>query len=206
MTRRDVLDFVIAELAKVRRYDTAIDLGTGTGAGMLALMPIVRQGIVGVDWSAPMLAEACRKCDEFGATMPDAPYVEAVREDIFELRYRNAFDLATCFGALGHIEPHQQEEFFGIVHRALKPGGVFALDALKLRWYSPTLWIMGIFDAVMRVRNRLWQPPFIMYYLHWLLPRVRPLFRPDQWSSVRVVPMRLKGKSHPFCVVIATKK
>src|SRR5947207_740793 len=39
----------------------AADLCTGTGAGIMGLLPIVSQEIVGIDWSQPMLDVAQRK-------------------------------------------------------------------------------------------------------------------------------------------------
>jgi hypothetical protein len=51
------------------------------------------------------------------------------------------------------------------VHRALRPGGVFAFpigtpEPVTSRWY----WALLGFDLAMRVRNAVWRPPFVMYY------------------------------------------
>ena len=38
-------------------------------------------------------------------------------------------------------------------------------------------WRARGFNAAMRVRNALWRPPFVMYYLTFLLPRARDLLQ-----------------------------
>ena len=78
---------------------------------------------------------------------------------------RLAFDLTVSFGALGHFLPAERPALFAGLHRALRPGGVFAFPAaapppLASGWY----WALLGFDMAMRVRNAVWRPPFVMYY------------------------------------------
>ncbi|GAA4290387.1 class I SAM-dependent methyltransferase [Actinomadura luteofluorescens] len=72
---------------------------------------------------------------------------------------------AVTFGALGHLLPGERPAVFAGVYRALRPGGVFAFPVgapppVASRLY----WALLGFDLVMRVRNAVWRPPFVMYY------------------------------------------
>lgn len=199
-----VLKAAAGYLRAEREYHDAIDLCTGTGAGISALLPIVRKRIVGVDWSAPMLEEARKKFDAISSAEPK---VILVCDDAFNIRYREIFDLATCFGALSHIERSRQKNFVSVVHSALRPGGHFAfITSEKPRWHSLNFWLTLGFDAVMRVRNILLRPQFVMYYLTFVLPEALALFDKKRWSSAKVIPMEVVGKSSPLRLVIATKR
>jgi SAM-dependent methyltransferase len=96
--------------------------------------------------------------------------VHLIQGDFLQTYWENHFDLITCVGVLGHIRVSEQEEFFRRVQRALRPGGVFltVVGNLKGRpWvYLPAL----AFDLIMRLRNLLWRPKFVMYYLSFVLP------------------------------------
>ena len=153
-----------------------------------------------------MLAEAREKWENIYALCPELPEVTFLKEDILELRYREVFDLVTCFGAFGHFDQNDRRAFLNVAHTALKPGGQFVIDAFEFRLYSPQFWAILGFDAAMRVRNFLWRPRFIMYYLNWLLPRMKPLLDKKHWSSVRVFPVKIKNKPSPFRLLIATKR
>src|SRR4029450_9779120 len=90
------------------------------------------------------------------------------------LPFTEGFDLAVTFGALGHFLPEERPALFAGVFRALRPGGLFAIpmDApapVTSFWHWATLG----FDVVMRVRNAVWRPPFVMYYRTCPFPAVR---------------------------------
>jgi hypothetical protein len=56
------------------------------------------------------------------------------------------------------------------VYRALRPGGLFAIPiGAPPPLTSLSNWATLGFDLVMRVRNAVWRPPFVMYY------RINPL-------------------------------
>ncbi|TQS46081.1 class I SAM-dependent methyltransferase [Cryptosporangium phraense] len=160
-----VLDATIAALAGEGPFDDGLDVCTGTGAGVGVLEALCRGRITGVDFSAGMLAEA-------RAAHPRATWVRA---DARALPLADgSIDLAVTFGALGHFLPAERPAVFAGVHRALRPGGLFtfAMEARPPRndaWYWATLG----FDSVMRVRNTVWRPPFVMYYRDSRLPAVR---------------------------------
>ncbi len=87
-----------------------------------------------------------------------------------------AFDLAVCFGALGHILPRDQDRFIEAVKRVLRPGGSFVfVTGERPPLWSPQYWLRRTFNATMHVRNWLVSPPFVMFYLTFLLPHARTL-------------------------------
>jgi SAM-dependent methyltransferase len=145
-------------------FGPGLDLCCGTGAGLPVLAAVCRGPLTGVDFSAGMLAQARR-------AHPDAAWVRA---DARDLPFAAAFDLAVSFGALGHFQPAERPALFAGVHRALRPGGVFAFPLagpppLTSRWY----WALAGFDLAMRARNAIWRPPFVMYYRTCALSSVR---------------------------------
>ena len=93
---------------------------------------------------------------------PDAGWVRA---DVRALPVAGVVGVAVSFGALGRFLPAGRPPLFAGVHRALRPGGVFAFPAaapppVTSGWYRA---LLG-FDLAMRVRHALWRPPFVMYY------------------------------------------
>jgi len=157
---------------------------------------------VGVDFSPGMLVQARQRL----AVAPGSVQPEWVEADVLTLTYREEFDLVTCFGALGHILPEDHLPFLRMIHAALRPGGRF----LFVTGYPPSpLSIRGLvlrtFNAVMRVRNALLRPPFIMYYLMFLLPGIVPVLEAQGFQ----VEVRAGLFPHPFesyHLVIATRK
>lgn len=88
--------------------------------------------------------------------------------------FEPVFDLAVSFGAFGHFLPRERPELFAQVHSVLRPGGrfVFPIGA-PARPGSAGYWTLLAFDSVMRVRNALWRPEFVMYYRTFRLAEVR---------------------------------
>lgn len=172
-------------LAPLGRVDTALDLCCGTGAALGALAEIADTAI-GVDFSPGMIAAGRDR-------LPGRPNVHFVRADALALPFGQTFDLVVTFGAMGHFEPHVQPALFTEVARVLAPGGRFVtVVSERPPPWSRAYWIFRGFDAVMRVRNALVDPPFVMYYLQFDLPvaigrlveagldpEVRPLGHPE---------------------------
>ena len=97
-----------------------------------------------------------------------------MRGDALALPFESEFDVVTCVGAFGHIVPEDEDRFVGGIARALRPGGRFVFATTEMPpLTSPTWWMLRSFNAVMRVRNALLHPQFIMYYLTFLWPEVR---------------------------------
>ncbi|MGW0390238.1 class I SAM-dependent DNA methyltransferase [Streptomyces sp. NPDC003042] len=168
-----MLDAVEETLAQYEgSFGSGLDVCCGTGAALPMLRRLCRGRVTGIDLSAGMLAEAAR-------TRPDG--VDLVRADALALRtgevadaLADSYDLAVSFGAFGHFLPAERPALFAGVHRALRPGGLFAFPiGAPIPVSSPAWWAVAGFDAVMRVRNAVWRPPFVMYYRTFPLSGVR---------------------------------
>lgn len=189
-------------LHKTGPIDTALDICCGTGAAMRVLRPVCRQRVVGLDRSQGMLAEAQRRT----ADAPGTAALEFVRADVLEMPFKDAFDVAVCFGAFGHIETHDEPAFVRQVAQVLKPGGRFVfVSATMPPLWSLRYWLARGFNAAMRVRNFLKSPPFIMYYLTFMLPEAQQLLEANGFS----VEVKDADFNYPFGslrLVTATKR
>jgi ubiquinone/menaquinone biosynthesis C-methylase UbiE len=180
----------------------AIDLCCGTGAGVEGLRPIVRNRLVGIDFSAGMLKEAEVAVRRSQGTAP----VELVRGDVLTYPFRAEFDVATCFGALGHFDRDQHASFAAQIHRSLVPGGRFlCATPERVPPTSRAFWVYNAFNAVMRVRNALIKPPFIMYYLQFLAPEATKVLEAAGFS-VELRRGVFPAPYERFVVLAATKK
>jgi SAM-dependent methyltransferase len=153
-TSDGVLDATAEALRPFGPFDSGLDVCCGTGAGMRVLEPLCGGQLTGVDFSAGMLARA--------------------RGAYRALPFAGAFDLAVSFGALGHFLPAERPALFAGVHRALRPGGVFAFPVGARPPVSSARYLALLgFDLAMRARNAVRRPPFVMYYLTGRLPALR---------------------------------
>lgn len=167
-TPDSVLSAVTTALGHTGPYDDGLDLCCGTGAGVEVLTEVCRRSVTGVDFSAGMLDVARRRVAAGG------PRVDWVRADARALPFAPAFDLVVSFGAFGHFLPRELPGLFAQVHRVLRPGGSFVFPVVAPAGpASPVYWMLLGFDAVMRVRNAVWRPPFVMYYRAFRLGEVR---------------------------------
>ena len=186
-TPEPVLDAMMAVIGGERSIDAALDVCCGTGAALGRLRALCKQRVVGLDFSQGMLDEAARRV----AGAPGSCRVELVRGDALGLPFDDAFDVVTCVGAFGHIVPREEDRFVAGIARALKRGGRFVFATGEPPPVtSPWWWIAHGFNGVMRVRNALRKPEFIMYYLTFQWPDVRPLLerhglRPEAHRGVR---------------------
>lgn len=180
-------------------FSTALDICCGTGAAMRAFAPLVSRRFVGLDFSRGMLQEASRRLQQERLPM------ELVRADALEMPFQESFDLAVCFGALGHIPQRQEPRFVAEIHRVLRPGGKFVfVTTRRPRMTSRSYWLSHGFNAAMRVRNLFWRPKFIMYYLTFLLPRAKQLLE-AQGFHVTTRPCDFPPPFQPLQLVIAEK-
>ncbi|MFI0353124.1 class I SAM-dependent methyltransferase [Actinomadura sp. 9N407] len=180
-------------------FDQGLDVCCGTGAGVRTLETLCRGRVTGVDFSAGMLAQA-------RAAHPDADWVRA---DVRALPFAEGFDLAVSFGALGHFLPAERPALFAGVHRALRPGGLFAFPiGAPPSLTSGAYWALLGFDLAMQVRNAVWRPPFVMYYRTCPLHAVRDDLAAAGFT-VTTVPMTALGRrddgSPRYRLVLARK-
>lgn len=195
-------------LSVVGEVDDALDLCCGTGAALVALRPRTRRRLVGVDFSAGMLAEARARLAPAGdAEPPCGPALELVQGDVFGIEHDAEFDLVTCFGAFGHIPEEAEPRFVRLVRRALRPGGRFVFVTAERPPPLSRGFLLGkAFNATMRLRNAVVSPPFIMYYLTFLLPDAARLLR---WEGFDVDVRHDVAFEQPFDrlrLVVATRR
>lgn len=139
---------------------TALDLGTGTGAGIGFLRSHVKDKIVGLDLSEGMLEQARAK---FGQAK--SPSVELVHGSFLAAPIQEKFDLITIFGAIGHVRERDERNFLAEVKRLLKPGGRFVFETMSDAKVGKGEAIAEqVFTAVMGVRNLIPGPKFDMDY------------------------------------------
>jgi ubiquinone/menaquinone biosynthesis C-methylase UbiE len=152
--------------------DRALDLCCGTGAVLSVLAPIAHEMAVGVDFSRGMLRVARSRL----ATKR----THLVQAEALALPFKPGFDLVTCFSALGHFLPTEHVALVKAVRACLVPGGrfVFATGTMP-PLSSPAYWVSRAFNAAMHARNAVWSPPFVMYYLTFLLPEARAVLERD---------------------------
>jgi len=198
-----VLDAMAEALRPFGPFGRGLDVCCGTGAGLRVLRPLCQGPITGVDFSAGMLAQA-------RSAHPDARWIRAdVRALPFSDSSAGAFDLAVSFGALGHFRPAERPALFAGVHRALRPGGAFAVPVgapppVTSRLY----WTLLGFDLAMRVRNAVWRPPFVMYYRTCPLDSLRGDLKASGFT-VTTVPMTALGPradGSPRCWLVLARK
>src|SRR5262245_5396289 len=192
-----ILDKVGEHLATLGPFARGLDICCGTGAAMKTLRPHCTRQVVGIDLSAGMLAEGRTITADAPGTAP----LQFVRGDALSMPFDGAFDVAVCFGAFGHILTQDEGRFVRQIKQVLRPGGRFVFVTAHMPpMYSLRYWVARTFNGVMRVRNFLLSPPFIMYYLTFLLPESQALlegsgFKVDvkdagfegPWSVLRLV-------------------
>jgi ubiquinone/menaquinone biosynthesis C-methylase UbiE len=167
-----ILERVGEHLKTLGPFSAALDVCCGTGAAMRMLRPLCQERVVGIDVSLGMLEEARRRT----ADAPGTTALEFVRGDALRMPFEGEFDLAVCFGAFGHILTNDEPRFVAEIAKVLRPGGRFVfVSAYMPPLWSPSYWMARGFNGAMRVRNFFWSPPFIMYYLTFLVPEARKL-------------------------------
>jgi ubiquinone/menaquinone biosynthesis C-methylase UbiE len=200
-TPQDLLDAAGVALEGLGPFDAGLDVCCGTGAAMAMLRPRCRERVVGIDFSQGMLEVGRRHTAE----APGGARLEFVRGDVLAMPFGPVFDVAVCFGAFGHIREKDEPRFVSEIARVLRPGGRFAFITMYMPpKTSAHYWASRLFNGIMRVRNFLVSPPFIMYYLTFLLPRAEKLLR-RQGLDVEVREMGFDGPWSAARLVIATR-
>jgi SAM-dependent methyltransferase len=196
-----ILHRVADRLEALGPFESALDLCCGTGAAMRILRRLCRRQLVGLDISRRML-EVGR---ERTADAPGTARLEFVRGDALALPFAADFDLIVSFGAFGHILERDQPRLVSEIARVLKPGGLFAF--VTACWpppWSGRYWFARLFNGAMRLRNWLLAPPFVMYYLTFLLPEVRQLLE-QHGFQVEVEELASDGPLSGYRLVLATR-
>jgi len=197
-TPDDLLDQVAD---RVRAWETpprrGLDLCCGTGAGAAMLVRVCMDEVVGLDASAGMLDVAR---DRLAASGP--PRVRFVQGDALNPGRLGPFDVITCFGAFGHIRTHEQPALLAAVQRLLAPTGRFVfLTGYSVGPHRRAWWALHGFNAAIRLRNRLLDPPFHMYYLNFRVPDILPRF---EAAGLNLVLHPAKWRGRHFVIGEAT--
>ena len=197
-----VLEAIAPQIGAAGSVGSALDVCCGTGGAMRMLRPLCRERVVGIDFSPGMLEVARQKT----ADSPGDAAFEFVNGDVLEMTFDAEFDVATCFGACGHILPRDEPRFVEGIRQALKPGGRFVF----VTCYPPPVWsrrylLSRGFNAAMHVRNLLIRPPFVMFYLTFLLPGVRTLLEAHGFEVVEKDGL-FRGEWRELQLVVATRR
>jgi ubiquinone/menaquinone biosynthesis C-methylase UbiE len=202
-TPQFIIDATAKVLAKRGTFRQGLDVCCGTGAGMEMLRPLCSERVVGIDFSRPML-DVCRKNT---ASAPGSSALEYVVGDALHMPFDgDTFDLAVCFGALGHFVGADEQRLIDEVARVLRPGGCFALvTTARPPFWSRANWLAQGFNAAMWARNLVIQPPFVMYYLTFLLPQVAHKLQ-KAGTSVEVAELFDERPLSPLKLVIGVKQ
>jgi ubiquinone/menaquinone biosynthesis C-methylase UbiE len=201
-TPKPVLDAALIRVQPHAPFHCALDLCCGTGAAIEAFRSLCLRRLVGIDFSKGMLAVARRNL----ANGSGQAKVEWVRGNVLNLPFAAEFDLVLCFGAHGHILRQDESHFVGEVARVLRPKGRFVfVTSFPPSTWSRTHWECRIFNASMRLRNSLISPPFIMYYLTFLLPEIKLLLEQHAFD-VAVHPLAVDGPLARYQLVMASKQ
>jgi ubiquinone/menaquinone biosynthesis C-methylase UbiE len=196
-TPEPVLDAMTRVIGPERSIASALDVCCGTGAAMRHLRALCTERVVGLDFSQGMLDEARRRL----ADAPGDAEIELRRGDAMALPFDAQFDVVTCVGAFGHIVPEDEDRFIAGIARALRPGGRFVFATGEMpRLTSPSWWVARTFNGIMRVRNALLKPEFIMYYLTFLWPRVEGLLKRHGFT------VEAHREANPRCVIVVATK
>lgn len=196
-----ILEAMVKTIGGPRSIESALDVCCGTGASMTHLRALCRERVVGLDFSEGMLEEAKRRVAE----SPGDARVELVRGNALELPFEGEFDVVTSVGAFGHIVPEDEDRFVRGIARALKPGGRFVFATSEMPKITDAWWWAArSFNAVMRVRNALLKPEFIMYYLTFQWPEVKPLLA-RHFRTVEGLLDRAPAPYERAVIVVATK-
>src|ERR1019366_413435 len=158
----EILEPMAREVGATGSVREALDVMCGTGAAMASLRPLCTERVVGIDFSAGMLAEARTRVAKAAGNAE----VVLVRGDVLTMSFDRAFDVVVCTGAFGHILEKDEPTLLGNIQRALRPGGRFVFPTAEPPSpRSPGFWLGHGFNAAMHVRNALIRPTFTMYYL-----------------------------------------
>ena len=131
-TPDSILEVVRDQIGSRGSIGSALDLCCGTGVVMRMLRPLCRETVVGVDFSRGMLREARQRLKNAEGSAE----IRLVRADVLAMPFRRRFDVATCFGGLGHILRCDEERFVNCVAATLEAGGrfVFSTSVMPPRW------------------------------------------------------------------------
>ena len=200
-TPDEILRVVQEHLKQYASIGKALDICCGTGEAIQMLRPLCRDRVVGIDFSRGMLEVALKK---IGLATGEAE-IAFVQGNVLDMPFNAEFDLTICLSAHGHILTRDEPRFIDQVSQVLKPNGRFIfVTSHQPQVWSKRFWFRHAFNAAMIVRNLLIHPPFIMYYLTFMLPGVKALLE-NHGFKVAVI-KAFEGNLSHLRIVIATRQ
>lgn len=115
----------LAAAAIVPTATTVLDLGCGTGAGLIALaraLPNAR--LVGCDPAPPMLVAARARCEAAGVT------AELVAGELAAVAAGARFDVIVCTLVLQFVPPDARVAMLSAIRGRLRPAGALVISVL----------------------------------------------------------------------------
>ena len=111
----------IVSLLKLKGTEKILDVGTGTGVMIPFYEEHLTSGSVhAMDFSEKMIARCNEKFPAFGH-----PNVTFGVADVYDMKYRDEFDIVMCYSCFPHFSDHQRA--VDILAGALRPGGRLAI-------------------------------------------------------------------------------
>ena len=182
-------------------FGNSLDVCCGTGAAMEILLNHTECTVVGLDISQKMMEVGKNNLTRHQYSSK----AKFVQGDVMNLPFEHEFDIVTNLGGLGHIRNIDTEKFLTEIYKVLKPGGKFIfVTTYHPSIFSFSFWRAYIFNALMYIRNVIIKPPFIMYYLTFLLPRIKNNLE-DIGFEVNIGDGLFPKPFHTFKLVVATK-
>jgi len=201
-TAPEILERVAIQLAELGAFDSSLDICCGTGAMTKVLLDLSSHRVVGLDISQGMMDVARKNL----ASHSNNPILEFVQGEALHLPFDEEFDVVTNFGGLGHIVNKDVPAFLDQVRKSLKPGGKFIfITTTHPPLLSLAFWRAHSFNFLIHLRNIIIKPPFVMYYLTFLLPKVKVQLE-EKGFDVEVRPDIFSKPFHNFKLILATKK
>jgi len=117
------------------RFQTAIDLGCGTGE---LVMELAQRGLdgCGIDYSGKMIELANEKAEHLGLS----DRCHFIVDSVMDHNYQNkSFDLITAFGFIEYLRPEELPVFFSTCRRLLNKGGAFLVGSRNRLFNSLSL-------------------------------------------------------------------
>ncbi len=116
-----------------RQGDIVVDLGCGSGEFTTRLADLVRHGsVTGIDSNASMLASAAR-----APHRPNLSFVQAEATEVDRVVAPGSVDVVVSRAMLHWIPAERHPTLYRAVHRVLRPGGTFHLEAAAPRNIAP---------------------------------------------------------------------
>lgn len=201
ITPIEIIDATIKAAQARQPLGAVLDICCGTGTALVRLLDHQPKRLVGLDFSEGMLAQAKKKL----ASAEKSVQPELIKGDALQQPFEAAFDLALSFGAFGHIQKQDEISFIQQVYQVLKPAGHFVFTSCQPPETWTASWLLSHgFNGLMRLRNLLPGPSFIMYYLTFMLPEIVAALQTTGFT-VEVEPAELPKPFETLSVVIARK-